>query len=175
LFGFFKKQQPPSEPPKQFPPVPEWRPEIEQPIARIVERFQFYTNGKRDFAVFKHGTVSILPDGLSKSDAEKHAMQSLRSVFFAHPDMNPMNMKDGNILVQYSHDVASLVLSDVAERNWAVINANHQKAIATAEVMITPLGNNVFDDFGKKALFGRCYMFMDAQSPAVVRIERSQT
>ena len=83
-----------------------------------------------------------------------------------------MNMKDGNILVQYNHDVASLVLADVVEQNWDEINREHQRALATDEVLITPLGHNTFDDFGKKALFGRCYMFMDAQVPKVVLIER---
>lgn len=83
-----------------------------------------------------------------------------------------MNMKDGNILIQYNHDVASLVLSEVTQAHWAVIEANHQRALATYEVLLTPLGQNVFDDFGKKALFGRCFMFMDAQLPNVVRIVR---
>jgi hypothetical protein len=81
-------------------------------------------------------------------------------------------MKDGNILVQYNHDVANLVLFDIIEQHWTEIEKQHQRALATYEVLITPLGHNVFDDFGKKALFARCYMFMDAQSPKVVRIER---
>ncbi|OYT86334.1 MAG: hypothetical protein CFE46_15935 [Burkholderiales bacterium PBB6] len=83
-----------------------------------------------------------------------------------------MNMKDGNILVQYKYDVTTVLFADVVERNWAEIDANHQRAIATSEVLMTPLGPNRFDDFGKKALFGRCYMFMDAQTPKVVRVER---
>jgi len=37
---------------------------------------------------------------------------------------------------------------------------------------MTPLGSNVFDDFGKKSLFGRCFMFMDAQSPVIHQIVR---
>jgi hypothetical protein len=172
LFGLFKKKQSLPERPKQFPPVPDWQPAISLPIERIVERFRFYTNGTRDFAVFEHGTVAILPSDLSDEAAKEHAELALRNVFHAHPDMNPMNMKDGNILIQYNHDVASLVLSDVAEQNWSEIDRQHQQAIATSEVLITPLGHNVFDDFGKKALFGRCYMFMDAQSPKVSRIER---
>lgn len=36
--------------------------------------------------------------------------------------------------------------------------------------LLHPQGNNVFDDFGKKALFGRCFMFMDAQQPEIIRI-----
>lgn len=174
MFGLFKKKQPPPEPPRQFPPVPDWKPEVAQPIERIIERFRFYTNGSRDFAVFGHGTVAILPNGLSDAEAEKHAKQALHNVFHAHPDMNPLNMKDGNILVQYNHDVASLVLSDIADEHWAEIDKQHQRALATSEVLITPLGHNTFDDFGKKALFGRCYMFMDAQSPNVVRVERHE-
>lgn len=172
MFGLFKKKTPPPEPPKKFPPVPDWKPEISQPLERIAERIRFYTNGSRDFAVFSHGTVAILPNGLSDAEAEHHAEQALYKVFHAHPDMNPLNMKDGNILVQYNHDVASLVLSDVAENNWAEIDKQHRRALATYEVLITPLGQNTFDDFGKKALFGRCYMFMDAQAPKIVRVER---
>ena len=174
MFDIFKKKEPPSEPPKQFPPVPDWKPEIRQPLERISERIRFYTNGSRDFAVFDYGTVAILPNGLGDTEAEKHAMQSLHKVFHAHPDMKPLKMKDGNILIQYNHDVASLVLSDIAEEHWAEIDKEHQRALATSEVLITPLGSNKFDDFGKKALFGRCYMFMDAQSPKVVRIERRE-
>jgi len=170
VFGLFNKKQPPPEPPRQFP----WKPEVTQPLERIIERFRFYTNGSRDFAVFGHGTVAILPNGLSDADAERYAKQALHNVFHAHPDMNPMNMKDGNILVQYNHDVASLVLSDIAEEHRGEIEEQHQRALATSEVLITPLGHNIFDDFGKKALFGRCYMFMDAQSPMVIRIERHE-
>lgn len=58
--------------------------------------------------------------------------------------------------------------------HWADIDRNHQRAVATDEVLISPLGHNVFDDFGKKALFGRCFMFMDALAPAIVSIERAQ-
>jgi len=56
--------------------------------------------------------------------------------------------------------------------HWDVIDQNHQGALATDEVLITPLGPNRFDDFGKKALFGRCFMFMDALDPKVVQVHR---
>ena len=60
----------------------------------------------------------------------------------------------------------------VVIRNWAELARNHQRALATSEVILTPAGPNVFDDFGKTALFGRCFMFMDAQAPSVVRVVR---
>lgn len=172
MFGIFKKKEPPKEPPKQFPPVPEWRPSITLPIEQVTERFRHYTDGEHDFAVFTNGTVAILPAGLTDQEATELALNSLNKVFHAHPDMNPMPMQDGNILIRYNHNVASLVLGNIAQEHWTEIEKNHQKALATSEVLITPLGQNIFDDFGKKALFGRCYMFMDAQAPQVVRIER---
>lgn len=173
LFGLFKKAPaPPPEPPKRFPPVPDWQPSVKLPLDRIAERIRFYTNGSRDFALFSNGTAAILPSGLTDNEAEQHALKALHGVFHAHPDFNPMNMKDGNVLVQYNHGVVSVVLADVVELNWSEIDAQHQRALATDEVLITPLGQNTFDALGKKALFGRCFMFMDAEVPQVVRIER---
>lgn len=175
MFGLFKKKKEVApEPSIQFPPVPEWKPNIALPLDRIAERIRAYTNGTRDFAVFANGTIAILPEGLAEDYARTHAMKALHDVFYAHPDMNPLSMKDGNILVQYNYDVASLVLADVVEQHWAEIDENHQRAVATYEVLITPLGQNVFDDFGKKALFGRCFMFMDAQAPNVIKVVRHE-
>ena len=181
MFGFFKKKktedsegtQTPQ--PSKFPPVPEWKPSIELPIDRIVDRVVFYTNSQKDVAVFKHGTCVLLPDGLSDRDASDVALKVLHQIFHYHPDMQPKPMKDGNILVTYNHPAANVVLSDIAEQHWHEIQKNHLKALATSEVLITPLGPNQFDDFGKKALFGRCFMFMDAQSPEVIKIVRKPT
>lgn len=39
-------------------------------------------------------------------------------------------------------------------------------------VLVIPLGANVFDDVVKQALLGRCYMFMNALAPTIVRIHR---
>lgn len=171
MFEFLKKKAAPKPPPEQFPPRPEWRPSIQQPLDRIIDRMRYYTNGSRDFAVFQHGTCAILEDGLSDEQAGDAAREILLKIFNAHPDMNPLNMDDGNILVRYSQPAVNVVLSDVVQANWPEIDRRHQQALATHEVLMTPLGANVFDDFGKKILFGRCYMFMDAQEPKVVRIE----
>lgn len=157
---------------RQFPPVPAWRPTYPIPVDMIVDRTHTYCNGSRDFAVFREGTISILPDGLSDTGAEAHAMAALRSVFHAHIDMNPVAMKDGNILIHYNHDVATVVLKELVDDHWAEIQQRHLDALATDEVLITGSGPNVFDDHGKATLFGRCYMFMDAVDPQVIRIER---
>ena len=168
MFDFFKKKKAKS----QFPPVPQWRPTIRQPLEQIIDRLIYYTDRRCDFAVFTFGTCVILPDGASDDEATTIAKEVLSKIFNYHPDMNPRNMDDGNILVQYNHPAVNVVLSDFVQSHRAEIDRNHQRAIATDEVLITPLGPNVFDEFGKKALFGRCFMFMDAQQPMVVRIVR---
>ncbi len=160
------------KPEKVFPPVPDWQPDIPQSLDAIIERIKYYTNNQRDIAVLKHGTCVILADELSDNDAQQYAIEVLHHIYHFHPDMNPINMDDGNILVQYNHPAVNLVLEDHAQKHWTLIEQNHQRALATDEVLITPLGPNTFDDFGKKALFGRCFMFMDAQEPTVIKIVR---
>lgn len=172
MFGFFKKKEPSQDPPKRLPPVPDWKPTITQPTEQIIERLQFYTNNQRDLAVFSNCTCVLLPDGLSDADAEVFAKETVSKIFNYHPDMNPTPMKDGNVLVQYNYPAVNLVLDSVAAQYWVEIESNHQRALATDEVLITPIGPNIFDDFGKKALFGRCFMFMDAVTPRVIRVVR---
>ena len=87
--------------------------------------------------------------------------------------MNPLTMKDGNVLVQYNHPALNVVISDFVQTHWQEIETRHLDGLATAEVLTTPAGQNKFDDLGKKALLGRCYMFMDAQEPIVIRIVRA--
>ena len=165
MFEIFKKTP-------KLPPVPDWKPSVRQPIDRIVERMLHYTDGKRDLAVFENGTCIVLPASLNDAEAEAFAKEVLSKILNYHPDMNPIPMKDGNILVQYNHPAVNVVLSDIATEHWPEIDKNHQRALATSEVLITPLGQNVFDEFGKKALFGRCFMFMDAQRPVLTKIVR---
>lgn len=155
-----------------FPPVPKWKPSFRQPIDRVVERMAYYTDQKRDIAVFANGTCVVLNDGLSDAAAAEFALSTLHDIFHAHPDMTPHPMDDGNILVTYSGPAANVVLRDIAELNWPEIEDRHLDGLATSEVLITPQGSNVFDAFGMQALLGRAYMFMDAQSPEVIEIRR---
>jgi len=152
--------------------VPKWRPSFSQPLDRVEERFAYYFNSERDFAILENGTCVPTDNGLSEGEASRAAIQTLSMIYNYHPDMKPSDMDDGNMLVSYNHPAFNVVLSDVAKSHWPEIEARHQDGLATDEVLITPLGQNVFDDFGKKALLGRCYMFMDAQRPMVVRIKR---
>jgi hypothetical protein len=173
MFGLFKKKGGSSPPLPPSVPVPKWRPSIAQPLDVIAERVAFYTNGKRDFAVFQHGTCVLVSNGLSEDLAAKEAVSTLSKIFNFHPDMNPVAMKDGNVTVQYNHPALNVVLDSIAKEHWHEIARRHQDALATSEVLMTPLGANKFDELGMKALFGRCFMFMDAQNPVVVRVVRA--
>jgi hypothetical protein len=155
-----------------FPPVPNWKPSFSQPIEAVIERIAYYFDGKRDFAVFRNGTCVILDAGLSDADAKATSLKVLADIFSFHPDMNPAHMDDGNILVRYNHPAINVVLSSVAKAHWDEIERRHLDGLTPDEVLITPLGQNKFDDFGKQALLGRAYMFMDAESPEVIRLIR---
>jgi len=139
----------------------------------IIDRMKYYTDRKRDFAVFENGTCVILGEGLSDQDAVAYAKEVLVELLHAHPDMRPANADDGSLVVQYNLPAVNIVLDDVAQAHWDEIDANHLGALTAHEVLITPLGPIVFDNFGKRALFGRCFMFMDAQLLNVVEIERA--
>lgn len=155
------------------PPCPLWKPSFSQPIDLLVDRAKFYTNYERDFAVFQYGTIVILPSHLDDSEALDTGYQTLDAIFRFHPDMNPLPMNDGNILVQYNHPAINIVLPDFAQNHWAEIETRHLDGLVSEEVLITPLGPNQFDDFGKLALLGRSYMFMDAVAPQITALIRA--
>jgi hypothetical protein len=96
----------------------------------------------------------------------------LHDIFHFHPDMNPKPMDDGNILVTYNHPAVNVVLHQIAHAHWPEIEKRYLDGLTPSEVLITPLGPNKFDDLGKQALLGRAYMFVDAQTPEIVRIWR---
>jgi hypothetical protein len=175
VMGLFSKLfggEKPADKAGDFPPVPAWQPDIEMPLNKIIDRFRYYTDNKKDFVVLKHGTCVLVSDGLTDEQAKKEALETVAKIFNYHPDMNPKSMDDGNILIFYNHPAYTVVLDEVTKRHMDTIRANHMKALARAEVIMTPAGPNKFDDFGMKALFGRCYFFMDARKPEVGSVIR---
>lgn len=157
---------------ERFPPVPEWQPGFAISVDQVLERMRYYTNNSKDIILFKNGTAVILPDGLKDDEAKAYAQKVLSLIFNYHPDMHPVSMKDGNILIQYNHPAFNVVITEFADKHIDQIRKHHLDALATHEVLITPLGNNKFDDFGMKALYGRTFMFMDAQNPVIVKLHR---
>ncbi|WP_207906148.1 hypothetical protein [Novosphingobium sp. ST904] len=176
LLGFIGVGSVEATPPTDlgFPPVPAWHPSFAQPIEHVVDRLSYYTDGKRDFVVFRNGTCVVLEEGISDAAAEAFARKVLADILSYHPDMNPSPMDDGNILVRYNHPAVNVVIREVVLDHQKEVEDRHLDGLTEAEVLMTPLGPNKFDDFGKQALLGRAYMFMDAQNPEIVRIHRHQ-
>lgn len=156
-----------------FPPKPKWKPTVPVDIPRTVQTFAYYTDSKRAFAVFTHGTCVLLHDG--SKDAEKDAKEILDKVYRYHADFDPRAMDDGHFLVSYSQPAYSIVFKEELERHRDYIDRNHLDGVVRAEVLLNAKGEaNKFDDRGKIGLFGRARMFLDAQTPAVVQIWRPQ-
>ena len=174
IIDWFKRKTAAPEPPATGVPAPAWHPEFAPTIDEVVDRMRYYTDGSKDIAVFNYGTCVVLPDGLTEPAARSKASEVLSAVFNFHPDMYPTPMDDGNILVQYNHPAFNVVLSKLAKTNMDQIRQKYLSALAPSEVILTPGGPNQFDEVGMMALYGRCFMFMDAQDPRIVRIVRHQ-
>ena len=124
--------------------------------------------------MLSHGTCVIVADGLSDAQATQSAKATLSAIINDHPDMNPAPMDDGNILVRYNHPAFNVVFTDIATAHWPEIDSRHLDGLVSEDMLITPQGPNIFDDLGKKALYGRACMFLDAQAPVVKRIQRRE-
>ena len=157
-----------------FPPKPTWSPEFTQSIEETTERCFFYLNRSVNIVVFKHGTCVLVEDLSSEESAVNDAKEVLKNIINYHPDMNPLQMKDGNVLVQYNHPAFNVVLKSTFENYKSQIEDNHLKGLTRDEVLVTPLGRNKFDEFGMQALYGRTLMFLDATKPEVVKILKAE-
>jgi hypothetical protein len=160
-----------TRPSVDFPPVPKWKPTVPVDIERTIATFAHYTDRKKLFVVFEHGTCVVVPE--ASQDPEAEAKQLLDRVYNFHPDFDPRQMDDGNFSVSYFQPAYSVVFSDEFKANREYIDANHLDGVVRDEVLLNAAGRpNTFDDRGKIGLFGRARMFMDAQSPNVVRVWR---
>ena len=152
-----------------FPPKPSWRPDHPVDIDAILAKAKYYTGEKLQLAVMSMGTVMIFPK--HTDDIHKSALENLERIYYAHPDFKPVEMDDGNYLIQYSQPAFTIVFKEEIEKYWTDIDKNHLAAICTSEVLLdAQQRQNVFDRVGKICLYGRAKMFMDAQAPKVVRV-----
>jgi len=159
---------------KEFPAAPEWKPSFNADLDEIISIFRHYTNNKSDFVVFANLTLVLIEDGLDDNRAIRNAIKTLSKIYNYHPYMEPHGMDDGNLLISYSYPAFNIAVEKTAKTHWKEIQENHRRALCSSEVMFTSLSPKDFDDVGKKALWARCYFFMDAQNPEVVRIVRNR-
>jgi hypothetical protein len=167
--GFFDKLFGKNKDKEFIPPVPKWQPDLPLDVEQIFEKAKFYTGSKLQLALLKNGTVVIFPKPVT--DIKTGAIETINKILFAHPDFKPMAMDDGNFLISYSAPAFTIVFKEEIDANWEYIDHNHLDGVCPAEVLINGQGQrNVFDRVGKICLFGRAKMFLDAQSPQVVKM-----
>src|SRR5689334_13163244 len=75
-----------TSPSGDFPPKPKWKPTVPVDIERTIATFAHYTDRKRVFVVFEHGTCVVVPEASREPEAE--AKQLLDRVYNYHPDFN---------------------------------------------------------------------------------------
>jgi hypothetical protein len=157
------------KPPADFPPKPKWKPNLPIDIGKTAQTIAYYSDKKKTFVVFEHGTCVLIPDGAA--DPEREAKEILNKVYNFHPDFNPQAMDDGNFMVSYSQPAYSVVFKDELEKNRDYIDQNHLDGLTRDEVLLNAKGEpNKFDDRGKIGLFARARMFLDAQNPTVAKV-----
>jgi hypothetical protein len=151
-----------------FPPKPKWKPNLPIDIELIYNATKYYTGDKLQFAIFGNGTVAYFPERVN--NIEESARIVLDKIYNFHPDFNPKIMDDGNYIIEYSQTAFTIVFKDEIDKNWKYIDNNHQDGVCRDEVLIDGQGrHNKFDKVGKICLFGRAKMFLDAQTPKVIK------
>ena len=110
--------------------MPKWKSDFASSNESQLERMIFYANQEKDLAQFLNGTIVILEDGLNNEKAQQYANEVLSKIFNYHPDMNPVTMKDGNILVQYNHPAYNVVLTKFTKLHIDTIKSKHLEALA---------------------------------------------
>ncbi len=152
---------------------PEWRPSFRPDTKRVIDTMRYYTDEMRDFVVFENSTCCLVDDGLSDAEAGQVALETLRVIMGFHVDLNSLWMDDYNLLIRYNAPAYNVVFPDQARQHWKEVEAKHLDGLVNSEVLISPLGQNVFNDEGKMALLGRCWMFMDARAENIATIVRA--
>lgn len=164
-----------SEPASIQYPRPAWKPSVVQPLDRLAARFKPFVKLGRDFVVFKHGTCAVVEPQLPEAVAHERARVILDRTVNQPPDMRPTELPGGDVLILYNQPAATVVLDDIARAHWLHIENRHKSALLPDEVLIMPAGPNVFDSFAKKVLFGRCFLYMDAEAMEVDRLVRAHS
>src|SRR6185369_12059035 len=88
-------------------PTPAWRPIRVEVPEWFVDRMAHYTDRRKGFLVYEHGTA-VLDDSLSGADIIR-CNASLLEVVTHHPDFTVMPMRDGNFVVRFRGPVYGLV------------------------------------------------------------------
>jgi hypothetical protein len=152
-------------------PRPSWRPFRTELPVWFVDRMSYYTDRRKSFIVYEHGTTvfdASLPDAdIIKCNASLHNIVTGSSVFSVTP------MKDGNFLVTFTATVFGLVdgnfvarHKDSLTRDALTIGLFPNEAIVPPDADAVKVGHHVI------GLYARANLYLDAESKrAIARLK----
>lgn len=149
-----------------------WKPsEFESPN-EIVERFCSYTDRKRAFVVFSHGTVVFSDAEAARSDTDYVA--TLVQVTEDPPDFTVVPTKDSNFLIRFRGPVCGYVSRDFFCRHASAIRHELDVGgIFPCETLKLVHESSDAEEHYYVGLFARAKLFADVGSPFIA--ERFQT
>lgn len=148
---------------------PGWQPNIPIDHSAIVDRMQYYGNGKYRFVVFANGTCAFV--SADSTDPHTDAVEVVKHAAFGHVDFNPRLMDDGNYLVGFGQKACGVVLSSELKDHAKYIADHHLQGVRRDEVFLKDgAATSNFDERGRAGLLARARLFMDSKQLAVVQV-----
>lgn len=144
-------------------PCPTWVPDKVENINTIYDRLAFYTNHKKHFVVYEHGT-GVYPGKAGSDPIECDSI--LMSVVMNPPNFKVSPMKDGNFLVGFKGPVYGVVLGDFYHENKnIIINNVSSGGLLPGEKLLKPESDAPIPvDHYYIGLYARAKLYADAES-----------
>ena len=150
-------------------PSPRWVPDKVEDIKLIYDRLGFYTDLKRSFVVYKHGT-GVFPEKSACDPSECDSL--LMSVVMNPPDFKVTPMKDGNFLVGFAGPVYGVVIGEFFKKNKdRIINRVSLGGLLPGERLLRPDSSiPTPEDHYYIGLYARAKLYADAESTASISL-----
>jgi hypothetical protein len=148
-------------------PKPPWKPVRIEPPAWHVDRLAHYTDRRKGFAVYQHGTAVF--DGNSKSPDIAQCNARLVDVVTHSPDFSVVEMRDGCFLVSFRGSVFAVVDGEFVGKNrqWLLTNAKAY-GLFPSEKLLAPSAKAINAGHHAIGLFARANLYLDVEDQIVV-------
>jgi hypothetical protein len=147
-------------------PTPVWRPIRAEVPDWFVDRMAHYTNQRKGFLVYEHGTA-VFDDSPSGPDIIR-CNASLLEVVTHSPDFSVRPMRDGNFLVSFRGPVYGLVDGVFAKQNRQQLMSDALKlGLLPSEALLQSNDEAIKAGHHAIGLYARANLYLDAKSQVV--------
>jgi len=147
-------------------PKPAWRPIRAEAPDWFVERMAHYTDKRKGFLAYAHGTA-VFDDNASGPDVIA-CNASLLKVVTHSPDFSVMPMRDGNFLVTFRGPVFGLVDGGFVKQNQQQLLVDAMKyGLLPGEALLPPSADVVKAGHHVIGLYARANLYLDAESNVI--------